>query len=187
VDEAQERALEVDVLGDEQRDEPYHGSTTVPPLVLRVEGAVLTAVGRLLVVHRDESGADDDGRHEQEPNKTPALGDLLPHALARENLCHERPRDAQHGQPAVDCLRRGPVELHQALGAGIAILWATLVLGAVEFLHWGALEESQGVVLLLRLTLRFRKRGLVLVSRHNQAATLHLGESSSTEHAAGLH
>jgi hypothetical protein len=156
VDEAEERALEVDVLGDEQRDEPDHGGAAVPALVLGVEGAVLSAVRGLLVVHGDERGADDDGRHEQEPDEAAALGHLLPHALPRQNLRHERPRDAQHRQPAVDRLRRRPVELHQTLRARVPVLGTPLLLGPVKLLHWRPLKNPQRVVLLLRLPLRLR-------------------------------
>ena len=94
MDEAQEGALQVDVLGDEQGHQADHGCSPVPPLVLGVEGAVRSAVRGLLVVHGDESGADDDGHHEQEPDEAPAFRDLLPHALPGENLRHQRPRDA---------------------------------------------------------------------------------------------
>jgi hypothetical protein len=156
VDEAQEGALQVDVLGDEQGHQADHGCSPVPPLVLGVEGAVLSAVRGLLVVHGDESGADDDGRHEQEPDEAPAFCDLLPHALPGENLRHERPRDAQHRQPAVDGLGRRSIELHQALGAGVAVLRAPLVLWPVKLLHGRALKDAEGVILLLWLTLRPR-------------------------------
>ena len=144
MDEAQQRALQVDVLGDEQSDEADHGSAPVPALVLRVEGAGLAAVGGLLVVDGDQSGADDDRRHAQEPDESTALRSLLPHALAGENLGDEGPGDAQHGQTAVDGLRRRPVELHQALRAGVAVLRAPLLLRPVEHLHGRALEDAAG-------------------------------------------
>ena len=136
VDEAEEWAFEVDVFGDEKRDQADHGGTAVPALVLGVEGAAFAAVGGFSVEHGDESGADDDRRHEQEPDEAAALRDLLPHALAGDNLGDECPRDAQHGEPAVDCLGSWPVELHQALGVRVAGLRATFVLWTEEFLHW---------------------------------------------------
>lgn len=154
VDEPKQRALQVNILGDEQRDETDHGGPPVPALVLRIKGTILAAVGRLLVVHGDESGADDDGRHEQEPDQSSALRDLLPHALARENLGDEGPRDAQHGQPAVDGLRCGSIELHQALGARIAVLRTALLLRPVKFLHGRALEDAEWIIFLLTLGAR---------------------------------
>jgi hypothetical protein len=167
VDEAEEGALEVDVLGDEQRHEADHGGAAVPPLVLGVEGAVLAAVRGLLVVHGDERGADDDGRHEQEPDEAAPLRHLLPHALPRHNLRHERPRDAQHRQPAVDRLRRRPVELHQTLRARVPVLGTSLLLGPEKLLHWRPLKNPQRVILLLRLPLRPR----LAPKHHHQSAT----------------
>lgn len=64
VNEAQQRALQVNILRDEQRHKPDHGRAPIPALILRVERAILAAVGRLPVVHGDERGAYDDWRHE---------------------------------------------------------------------------------------------------------------------------
>jgi hypothetical protein len=153
VDEAQEWALQVDVLRDEQCHQAYHGCSPIPPLVLRIEGPVGPAVGRLLVVHGDQCGPDDDGRHEQEVDQPSPLRHLLPHTLPCQNLRHERPRDSQHRQSAVDGLRCGSVKLHQAVGTGVSILWAPLVLGSVEFLHRRAFEDAERVILLLGIDL----------------------------------
>lgn len=156
MDEAQEWALQVDVLRDEQSHQAYHGCSPIPPLVLRIEGPVGPAVGRLFVVHGDQCGADDDGRHEQEVDQPSPLRHLLPHTLPCQNLRHERPRDSQHRQPAVDGLRCGSVKFHQAVGTSVSILWAPLVLGSVEFLDRGALEDAEGVILLLGIDLGAR-------------------------------
>jgi len=180
VDEPQQRALQIDILGDEQSDEPNHGRSPIPPLGLRIEGSARSAVGRFLVVHGDESGADDDGHHEQEIDQAFALGDLLPHAQARDNLRDEGPGDPEHGQTAVDGLRGRAVELHQALRARIAVFRTPLLLGAEKLLHRGALEDAQRIVFLLGISLRARK-GAVLLCENDQAPEIGLRKACTAE------
>jgi hypothetical protein len=126
-----------DRLGDDQRQEPQHGQPSIPSLRATCEWTEAPSISGL-TIHDGHDGRVREQLHCSHEVHQPAgagVEQLLRHAQPRRLLRHERPHHAQHGQAAVDHLRRRTVEREDAEERLVARLGPPLNLGAGSESH----------------------------------------------------